>query len=89
MAKVVLSDRNMAELAAKEFKNIIAEIKSETLLKEGCAITDLVESSAKRKQNFEVTQSAFMEPKKKFEKDKIRLKQTTMPQVMDALKPDL
>ena len=55
MAKVVLSDRNMAELAAKEFKNIIAEIKSETLLKEGCAITDLVESSAKRKQNFEVT----------------------------------
>ena len=43
MAKIVLSDRNMSQLAAKEFSHIIADIEQENLVKEGCKITDLID----------------------------------------------
>ena len=41
-------------MAAKEFKGIIADIKSENLLKDGCTITDLIDANQKQKLNYEV-----------------------------------
>lgn len=49
MAKIVLSDKMMAQMAAKEFKNIIADMQSECLLKEGCTITDMIDQSEKQR----------------------------------------
>ena len=43
MAKIVLSDRNLSQLAAKEFKQVIADIEKETLCREGFQITDLID----------------------------------------------
>ena len=59
MAKIVLSDRTMSQLAAKEFSHIIADIESENLVKEGCKINDLIDEYKSQKQNYEVHQRRF------------------------------
>ena len=72
MAKIVLSDKQMSGLAAKEFKYIMADIKAESLLKDGCSIDDLVEKFEERRANFIVRSKKF-EPSV-FDKQRLSIK---------------
>ena len=54
MAKIVLSDQNMGDFAAKEFRQIVADLNEECLLKTGTNITDLVEKSNMKREKYEV-----------------------------------
>ena len=59
-------------MAANEFKHIMADIKADNLLKEGCTIHDLVNKFEERRSNFEVKQKKFN--KKVFDKERVKVK---------------
>ena len=42
LSKLILSDQNLAYLAFKDFKDSVADINDENLLKEGCVIHELL-----------------------------------------------
>ena len=42
MAKIILSDHNLGQVACKEFKKTCEDINKDNLLKEGCTIHELL-----------------------------------------------
>ena len=72
MAKIVLSDRNLSQLAAKDFKNVIADIEKDTLCREGFEINDIIDKWTQQKLSFEVTQDRFT--KKPDDKNELKIK---------------
>ena len=55
LAKLILSDQNLSKVAFKQFKDNISDINKDSILREGCTITDLLEDYQFKKKCFEVT----------------------------------
>lgn len=62
MAKLILSDQNLAKVAFKQFKDNIMDVNKDSILKEGCAIKDLLDDYWLKQKCFEVS---FMQQKQK------------------------
>jgi len=43
MAKIIMSDQNLGNIACKEFKQTCTDINEDNLLKDGCAISELMD----------------------------------------------
>lgn len=54
MAKIILSDQKLGQIAFKKFKEVIGSLQEDNLLKDGVEIRDMLDEFWRKKESFEV-----------------------------------